>query len=231
MYRLFKTVTALAVIPAFVFASAPATLAAAAGQIEGGDIYRVKNVTQNSAFANSVTADKCQVVQFKVRIHNPGPDPLTGVQVSATLPSSAQSSISSLVTVSAANANPTSVTDTASVTLPAAYSISYQPGSTQLLDPSNALLQTLPDGIVSGGVNVPGGVGVSLGQIRFVQFSANINCPVTPAVTPTPTPTPAPGKGVTSLPNTGPGSTIAIFGGVSALAGIGHYLVSRKQRA
>jgi uncharacterized repeat protein (TIGR01451 family) len=179
MLRLFKTASALLVVPVVALSSS-AVLAAAAGQIEGGDIYRVRNVTENGSFADPVNADKCETVQFKVRIHNPGPDPLTGVTVKATLPSTASTSISSLVTVSAVNANPTSRTDTAGVKLPAAYTIGYKAGSTQLLDPNNAVLQNLPDGIVGSGVNVPNGVGVSLGQIRFVQFQANIGCPTPP---------------------------------------------------
>src|SRR6476469_1674436 len=161
MKKIASLVVALAtlvILPATAFA-------ATAGQIEGGNIYRVKNVTTGSAFADTVSADKCQVVQFKVQIHNPGPDPLTGVSVKATLPSTASTSHSSEVTVSADNANPTSRTDTAGVTLPAAYSIAYEAGSTQLLDPNNNVLQNLPDGIVGSGVSVPNGVGVSLAQI------------------------------------------------------------------
>jgi len=179
MLKLFKTASALLVVPVVALSSS-AVLAAAAGSIEGGDIYRVRNVTENGSFTDPVNADKCETVQFKVRIHNPGPDPLTGVTVKATLPSTASTSISSLVTVSAVNANPTSRTDTAGVNLPAAYAINYEVGSTQLLDPSNTVMQNLPDGIVGNGVSVPNGVGVSLGQIRFVQFSAKIACPEVP---------------------------------------------------
>lgn len=179
MSKLLNATASLLTLAVFAVAS-PTVLAIPAGQIEGGDFYRVKNVTRNGAFADTIDADKCEVVQFKVRIHNPGPDPLTGVRVQATLPTAASTSHSSQVAVSATNANPTSRTDTAAVRLPAAYTISYEAGSTQLLDPNSAVIQNLPDGIVGNGVDVPGGVGVSLNQIRHVQFKAKVNCPEVP---------------------------------------------------
>lgn len=238
MSKLRNTAAALLAMPVVMLSGATA-FAATSGQIEGGDIYRVRNVTTNGSFSDTVNADKCQVVQFKVRIHNPGPDALTGVKVAATLDSAAVDSQSSKVTVSADNANPVSTSDTAGVKLPASYTIAYEAGSTQLLDPSNNVLQNLPDGVVSGGVTIPNGVGVSLGQIRFVQFKADINCPVTPPVvtppTPTPTPTPtsapkAPAAKPAALPNTGAGDVVGLFAGASAVGTAAHAVVSRRNR-
>lgn len=154
--------------------------AATAGQIEGGDIYRVRNVTKGGDFTDPVSADKCETVQFKVRIHNPGPDALEGVKVGATLPSVAATSHSSKVIVTADNANPKTTTDTAGVNLTSSYKINYVNGSTQLLDANGSVMQNLPDGIVGGQVNIPGGVGVSTQQKRFVQFNAKVDCPETP---------------------------------------------------
>ena len=54
-----------------VFSMAGPALASPVGQIEGGDIYRVRNVTKNTDFTDPVSADLCDTVQFKVRIHNP----------------------------------------------------------------------------------------------------------------------------------------------------------------
>jgi len=157
-----------------------AVSALAAGQVEGGDIYRVKNVTKGIDFTDPVTATCGDTVQFKVRIHNPGPDALTGVKVSATLPTAAATSHSSKVTVSADNANPASTSDTAGVNLDKSGTLQYVAGSTELLDAHNSKLSTLPDGVVNGSVNIPGGVGVSTEQKRFVQFSAKVDCPTTP---------------------------------------------------
>jgi uncharacterized repeat protein (TIGR01451 family) len=194
-----------------------AASAAAVGQIGGGDIYRVRNVTKNTDFTDPVNADLCDTVQFKVRIHNPGPDTLNNVKVKATLDSGEATSHSSKITITADNANPSTTTDTAGVNLSKAGSLNYVAGSTELLDAHNTKLSNLPDGILGSGVNI-GNVGVSIEQKRFVQFEAKTNCPTppeTPPSTPPTTPsTPAP----TKLVNTGPGETAALFA-VAMIAG------------
>jgi uncharacterized repeat protein (TIGR01451 family) len=199
------------------------TMAAPAGQIEGGNIYRVRIASSaaSGGFTDPLAATCGNTVQFRVRIHNTGPDALTGVRVQATLDSAVAASHSSKVTVSATNANPTSVTDTAGVNLDKAASLNYVAGSTELLDPNGATLSTLGDGITTTGVDVPGGVGVSIEQQREVQFQAKVNCPPTetPKTPPTTTTT------TTSLPNTGPGDVAAVAGGASVL---GSYLYRRR---
>jgi uncharacterized repeat protein (TIGR01451 family) len=204
---------------AVVALAAPAVIvgtayAAPAGQIEGGDIYRVKNITKNVDFTDPAKADKCDTVQYRVRIHNPGPDALTGVRVKATLPTAASTSHSSTVTVSAANANPATTTDTAGVNLSTSAGIKYVAGTTELLDANGAKLQTLPDTITAEGVTFDS-VGVSVNQKRFVQFQAKVDCPtpVTPPVTPAPVVKQTPAE----LPKTGPADTAAIVAGVSIL--------------
>ena len=171
--KLLSTLVGVLTLPVFIFSQVSAV---AAGQIEGGDIYRVKNVTKNIDFTDPVNATCGDTVQFKVRIHNPGPDALTGVRVSATMPTAAATSHSSRVTVSATNANPNSTTDTAGVTLDKAGKLAYVAGSTDLLDANNSKLSTLADGIVGNGVVLPNGVGVSTQQKRFVQFQARVEC-------------------------------------------------------
>lgn len=177
MKKLLSIAVGIALVPVVAFSNVSAL---AAGQIEGGDIYRVKNVTKGGDFTDPATATCGDTVQFKVRIHNPGPDALTGVKVGATLPAAAATSHSSTVTVSATNANPGSTSDTAGVNLDKAGTLGYVAGSTELLDANNAKLQNLADGIVGGSVDVPGGVGVSTEQKRFVQFQAKVNCPTPP---------------------------------------------------
>lgn len=175
MKKLLSIVLGAVMVPAVAFSQVAAL---AAGQIEGGDIYRVSN---GGEFTDPVSAACGNTVTFKVRIHNPGPDALTGVKVSATLPAAAATSHSSKVTVSADNANPTSVSDTAGVNLNTAGKLAYVAGSTELLDAHNAKLQTLADGIVGSSVAVPNGVGVSTEQKRFVQFKAKVECETPPA--------------------------------------------------
>ncbi len=154
-------------------------VANAAGQIEGGNIYRVKNVTKNIDFTDPVTADACDVLMYKVRIHNPGPDVLTNVNVKATLSNVAATSNTSLLTVSSTSAYPTGVSDTAVVNLSSSRSINYLAGSTQLLDANGGVMRSLPDGIIGSGVNI-GNVGVSINEKRFVQFQAKVACPEPP---------------------------------------------------
>ena len=154
-------------------------LAAPAGQIEGGDIYRVRNVSTNGVFTDPATGTCGNTFQFKVRIHNPGPDALSNVNVKATLPSAVATSHSSQVTVTASNANPSTTTDTAGINLSKAAKLNYINGSTELLDANNAKLQTLGDTILTSGVTI-GTVGVSTQQKRFVQFSVKTDCPTAP---------------------------------------------------
>ena len=225
MKKLLSVTLAAVMVPALAFSSVSAL---AAGQIEGGDIYRVKNV-KGGDFTDPVSATCGDTVQFKVRIHNPGPDALTGVNVGATLPAAAATSHSSKVTVSADNANPKSTSDTAGVNLDRAAKLSYVAGSTELLDANNAKLSTLADGIVGGTVAVSNGVGVSTEQKRFVQFQAKVVCetPVTPETPETPE------KPVTETPKviaaTGPASTIAAMFGLSSLAAGATYFVRSRR--
>lgn len=208
----YKSLLAAIVVPAVMIAT-PA-IAASEGQIEGGNIYRVKNVTQNIDFTNPVNATSCDTVQYRVRIHNPGPGALSAVNVKATLPAGAATTNTSTVTISAVNADPASTSATATVNLSSALSIGYLGGSTQLLDQNGNFISNLPDGITAGGVNI-GNVGVSTQEKRFVQFAAKVNCPSTPPVTPPVTPgTPA---AATTLPDTGAEAGLATMLGSGAL--------------
>lgn len=239
---LILSVTTALIVP--VAALGPVS-AAAVGQIGGGDIYRVRNVTKNTDFTDPVSADLCDTVQFKVRIHNPGPDVLNNVVVKATLDSGVSTSHSSKVTVTADNANPSSTTDTAGVNLSKAGSLTYVPGSTELLDAHDSKLSTLPDGILNSGVNI-GSVGVSTEQKRFVQFEAKTNCPTpkcthnctpptcthncTPPVTPPSTPPTTPAT-PTTLVNTGPGDVIGAFSAVTVAGALGYRLYLSRRLA
>lgn len=257
MIKALKAAVAAFAVPAIVLGSTP-VMAAEAGQIEGGDIYRVKNVTKNAAFTDPANATCGETVQFRVRIHNPGPDALTGVTASATLDTTEGVSHSSKMTISAANANPQSTSDTAGVNTDKATKVAYIAGSTQLLDASGAVMQNLSDGIVGSSVAIPNGVGVSTEQKRFVQFSAKVDCPTVdvcpnipgnqtevpsgqikddkgncvtppkPPENPKVTP-PAPAHTPAALPATGPAELVSGFTGITALGyGVRRYLESRN---
>lgn len=219
-------IAGILVLPVIAFTGS--AYAATAGQIEGGDIYRVRNVTKNGEFMDPASAAKCEVVQFKVRIHNPGPDALESVNVKATLPTAPATSHSSKVTVTAANANPEVTTDTAGVNLTESLKINYVAGSTELLDANNSKLSTLPDTILTSGVNIDT-VGVSTQQKRFVQFQAKVDCP-TPPVTPPTTPvTPTTPTTPSTLPKTGAGDVVATVAGATILGAIAHRLFTSRR--
>lgn len=174
MSKLSVLIASFVALP--VLAIATTVSATGAGQVEGGDIYRVRNVTTNTVFADPTSAKCNETVQFKVRIHNPGPSRLDNVSVVATLPSVAATSHISKATVSSPYADPTSTSDTATVNLNEAGKLAYVAGSTELLDAHNGKIKTLGDTITSTGVKVDGGVGVSIEEKRFVQFSAKVTC-------------------------------------------------------
>lgn len=221
MNTIIKTLALGMVIPVALIATP--VIAANQGQIEGGNIYRVKNVTDNTEFVDPVNADKCETLQYKVRIHNPGPGFLNNVNVKATMPAGASTTNTSTITVSSQNADPSSTSDNAVVNLSSAQSVKYVSGSTQLLDANGNVIQTLSDGVAAGGVNI-GNVGVSINEKRFVQFQAKVDCPVTV----TEKPQPQPEQPVT-LPETGPAAGLAAAAGTGALGYAVHmYRRSRK---
>lgn len=156
-----------------------ASATAEPGQVEGGNIYWAKNVTQNGAFVDPANATCNDTVQFRVRVHNPGPSPLTNVNVKATLPSGTAVSHSSTVTITSASADPSTTTDTAGVNLSEAAALTYINGSTELLDANGTKIATYGDTIFTSGVTIET-VGVSTQQKRFVQFSVKVKCPEVP---------------------------------------------------
>jgi uncharacterized repeat protein (TIGR01451 family) len=192
MSKLSNIAAGLAVMPVFAFTTA---VAGATGQVGAGDIYRVRNVTANpaanAAFANTTEAKCGDVVQFRVRIHNSGPDAITNVKVKATLEGGNSKSHGSTVTVSADNLiNGDAVTDIAGVSTNDNTTISYVNGSTELLGYSNTpgnspVLGGLPDGIVSSnGITLPDSIEPLTSATKSVQFKAKLNCETPPTTPP-----------------------------------------------
>lgn len=214
--------SAVAVMAATALVASP-VVAASEGQIEGGNIYRIKNITQNVDFTDPANAKSCDVLQYKVRIHNPGPGELSNVNVKANVPAGSATSNTSTITVSSQNADPSSTSDTATVNFASAQSISYVAGSTQLLDANGNVIKTLPDGITEGGVNI-GNVGVSLDNKRFVQFQEKVNCAVGGKVTPS-------AEQPAALPETGAGALAGLAGSGALGYAVVQYRNSRKALA
>lgn len=224
-----KTLALTAATAVIVPVAAIGTVAAdSPGQIGSGDIYRVKDITANGDFADSIKANACDELQYKVRLHNSRFGQVTNIVAKATLPSGA-TSVSNMTVNYTSDGPVTSVSDTATVNFAAAQTISYEAGSTQLLDENNNVIKSLGDGVAAGGVNV----GTLAGSTtEFVQFKAKVNCP-TPPVTPPSTPstpsTPATPAAPTTLVNTGPGSAIAAFVAVTVAGAFGYRrFISRR---
>ena len=223
------------VMSAALILSVPVSATAEKGQVEGGDIYWAKNIA-SGGFVDPANATCGDTVQFRVRLHNPGPSPLTNVNVKATLSSAVATSHSSTVTTTSESAQPSTTTDTAGVTLDKAGKLVYIAGSTELLDANASKMSTLGETIFTTGVNVET-VGVSTQQKRFVQFQVKVECPTTPTtpVTPTTPKTPEAPKALGTqapavIPSTGPASTALSMLGLGSLAAAATYYV-RSRRA
>lgn len=256
MSKITSIVAGAAVLPILAFA-APATAAELpTGQFEGGNIYRVANVTRGGDFTDPTSATCGDTVQFRVRIHNVGANAAENVKVQATLPTAVATSHSSRVTLSSTNSN--TVNDTAGVNLDKAGKLAYVAGSTELLDANQAKVGNLADGIVGAGVTLQNPVGVSTQQKVSVQFQAKVTCEETP-VTPGEIRvcvidtkkivtikenefdsakhtrdlskcdvTPAT---PTTLVKTGPAQVVAIFAAAAAFGALAYNVVLRRQNA
>lgn len=153
------------------------------GQIDGGDIYRIKDLTQNTAFANPATANACDTLQYRARIFNPGSGDLSNVMAEVSLSNEVGTSNTSTIMFASTNADPVTTSAQATVNLTSAQSISYVKGSAQLLDSDTNFVKSLPDSItqMQAGANI-GNLNAS--QLEFIQFQAKVNCPPTPPATP-----------------------------------------------
>ncbi|MBK8295502.1 MAG: hypothetical protein IPK93_12415 [Solirubrobacterales bacterium] len=125
-----------------------------AGQIEGGDFVRAAT---GEDFSDPVTADPNSEVVVRLRLSNTGPSQIDAVCVSAGLPETATESSSVSVKVeSLPTVVPNNTTDTTSIqTYPGQpVCLALVPGSTELLDRNGAVVESLPDQILDGGVQV-----------------------------------------------------------------------------
>lgn len=179
---LIAAALAFAVVPAFGFVNA-ASAVEDYGSIGGGNIVTSKNVTKNGTFADVTNATCSDIVKIRAYVHNPGPNSLTGVRAQAVLPTGQATSFSVKMTISAANANPKSESDTTSIKSDKSANISYVAGTAEYFDANGARLGSLSDSIVTTGADVPGGVDVSTMNARYVQFQAKLNCETPPPVT------------------------------------------------
>jgi len=153
------------------------------GQIDGGNIYRTEDLTQNTGFSATTTAQACDLLEYRVQLYNPGSATVDNVNVQADISNSALTSNESTIEITSSNGDPSTTYGFTTVNFASAQTLSYVNGSTQLLDQNNNLINGLPNGITIGGTGVNvGNVGPSVTE--YVQFQEKVSCQ-------TPSPTPA----------------------------------------
>ncbi len=163
--------TALAMV---AFTAAPA-LADSPGQLQGGTgVYVVKNVTKGSAYAPSTNAGTCDTLRYSIRLHNTSFGGFTNVHVKVNLPSNSSTQNVSTVTATTNLGGTTGTTGTATVNMGSAQTIAFVAGSATLYNASGSVIKTLPDSLVTSGVDI-GGLNGS--TTEFVNYDAKVNCP------------------------------------------------------
>ncbi len=168
----FASLVALAVLPVLGVLFSTPVFADSPGQLSNGaSNYKVRNVTKNGAYAQTVAATCNETVKYSITLSNSDFGLLRNLTVKADM-------ASGNITASATNANDqtTSVSGNAKVTLDKG-TLSYVPGSTVRITSDGATSTTLADGITAGGVNA-GNLNGSTAV--FVQFQAKVNCPEEP---------------------------------------------------
>jgi hypothetical protein len=227
MNKLNSIVATATILPIMAFSGS--ALAGSPGQLGGGSIYQVRNVTQNTKYADASSTVCNDTVEYSLALSNTGYGTLTNINVAATLPSAGGTSTATATTDQGSG---TGNHGSVSVTVPTGDTMSLVDGTTKLYSASGTVLETLPDTITGSGVNA----GTLNGStVEYVNFEAKVTCPTT-TVTPPPTTTtttPPTTTTTTSTPttlvNTGPGSVIAIFAAVTAAsAGFYHFVLSRR---
>lgn len=175
---------ALLVIVAFTGSNA---VAATPGQIEGGNIYQIQNVTKGAGFTNQATAAACDKLLYRARVYNPGPSDLTNVMVEVNMTTSKVTTHTSTITLSSESGNPKSTAALATVTVSTPQTVLYDSdasrGGVQLLDQNLSVVRSLSADIFDGSKHASIGT-LAASQVEYVQFPFIVNCPTPPPATP-----------------------------------------------
>lgn len=229
----FAPLAALAILPVLGVLFSTPVFADSPGQLSNGPAnYKVRNVTKNGAYAQSVAATCDETVKYSITLSNSDFGLLRDLTVKANMTSGDITASA----VNAANAT-TSVSGNAKVTVDKG-TLAYVPGSTVRISSDNSTREGKADGITAGGVNV-GNLNGS--TAIFVQFEAKVNCPapeapevpvvpVKPEAPKAPVAPVAPKAAVVvpaELPRTGSEGVIAIV--ASLLAAAAGYIVTARK--
>ena len=244
MKKLTSLVAALVMVPV-LFASAP-VYADSPGQLSNGATnYKVRNVTTNGAYGQTITAACNDTVKYSVTVSNSDFGKLTNVTVKANLASGA-------INASATTATSTTTSVSGTATVSTTGTLEYVTGSTVRYEEDATTMTAKADGVTGAGVNV-GDLNGS--TAIFVQWQAKVKCDTTTPVTiqvcdlttkkvitikETDFNSAKHSKDLTkcnaattttTLVKTGPADTAAIVAGVVALATVAYAWVLRRQNA
>jgi hypothetical protein len=212
-----------------------ASQATAAGQgIQGGNIFQTEDQTAHqTSFVdpNTASAGDTLLYQVGVAVTTPGAGSLKNAMVKVQFPGDSPKSNVAIATVSADNA--ASVSDNATVNFSQGTELTYVPGSTKLFDKNGALLEVMPDTIMSTGVSIEAQKDMesvcAIGHSQcFVQFEMTSKTPTTPPVTPPTTPQ-TPVVPSTPLATAGPEDAAGAIGLMSLSAGA--YALRRSKQS
>ncbi|MGH7233842.1 MAG: hypothetical protein ACREF7_00125, partial [Candidatus Saccharimonadales bacterium] len=160
------------------------------GQIEGGSSnYTIANVSKGTGFSNTQSADACNVVEYRLHLYNPGPDPISDVKVEATINTmTPYTQYVSTATAFAPNSLSPQVNFQATLNLSSAQTQSYVKNSTVLLDSAGNVLKSSANGTLADTVTMGAG-GIDIGSLgesvqEYLEFKAQVSCPNIP-LTPT----------------------------------------------
>jgi hypothetical protein len=167
MNRFSKIAAALAAVP--VLAVSGFAVAGSPGQLAGGDNYKVKNLTQNGSYSNTINANCNDEVQYSMQLSNTQFGALNNVTLKTSLPSNGGVSAATATTDLGGTSG---TSDTVTVNLGSGQTQALVNGSTVLYNDKGQAIKTLPDTITNG-VNI----GTLNGSTtEFVNFRAKVNC-------------------------------------------------------
>lgn len=159
-------------------AMVPRVSADSAGQIDGGQIYEIADLTQNSKYMNPAYANACDELEYSIQLHNPGYSSVNDINVSATLPASASTTNTSNVTMTYTGGSASTTTASATLDISSAQTVTYETGTTVLYAGNGSKIANLPDGIIGSGVNIGSLDGSTT---EYLNFKVKVGCPqVTP---------------------------------------------------
>lgn len=141
------------------------------GQIEGGDIVRAQAIGSKQQAGDPSDAAPDGQVRITMRLSNPGPSPITGIALHATLSQQPDIQLIAKLTASSAHANPLATSDETIIRVAPVGSqacFQYVSGSTVLR--SKGDVQQLPDGIIRPSGVVLAGLGTTTEDVQVVEF-------------------------------------------------------------